>query len=98
VCKHAYGASIRVTPAEGSVQERAGAGRKHVHVGLASSRMCMRASFSICTKAVSSTLQRRAAATHILTVLSRPPLTILSATKSTQYTSSVWPGRSFLIL
>jgi hypothetical protein len=36
--------------------------------------------------------------THIFTVLSRPPLTTLSATKSTQYTSSVWPGRSILIL
>ena len=36
--------------------------------------------------------------THILTVLSFPPLTILSATKSTQYTSSVWPGRSVLSL
>ena len=35
---------------------------------------------------------------HILTVLSLPPLTILSATKSTQYTSSVCPGRSILIL
>lgn len=36
--------------------------------------------------------------THILTVRSRPPLTSLSATKSTQYTSSVCPGRSVLIL
>lgn len=36
--------------------------------------------------------------TYIFTVLSRPPETTLSATKSTQYTSSVWPGRSILIL
>lgn len=35
---------------------------------------------------------------HILTVLSRPPLTTLSATKSTQYTSSVCPDRSIRIL
>lgn len=36
--------------------------------------------------------------THIFTVRSRPPLTSLSATKSTQYTSSACPGRSVLIL
>ena len=36
--------------------------------------------------------------TYILTVRSRPPLTTLSATKSTQYTSSVCPGRSLLSL
>jgi hypothetical protein len=36
--------------------------------------------------------------TYIFTVLSLPPLTTLSATKSTQYTSSVCPGKSVLSL
>lgn len=36
--------------------------------------------------------------TYILTTLSLPPLATLSATKSTQYTSSVCPGRSTLSL
>lgn len=41
---------------------------------------------------------RRGKMTYILTVRSLPPLTILSATKSTQYTSSVCPGRSVFSL
>ena len=40
----------------------------------------------------------RLAETHIFNVRSLPPLATLSATKSTQYTSSVWPGKSVLSL